>query len=90
MEAMSCGVPCVGFDVGGIPEMIEHKVTGFVAKYTDAQSLAEGIQWVLSEDTNYAELSRQCIEKVQREYSQQSVVQRYMEVYRRVMERKKK
>ena len=32
-EAMSCGTPCVGFNVGGIPEMIEHQVNGYVAKY---------------------------------------------------------
>ena len=33
MEAMSCGIPCVGFNVGGIPEMIDHLHNGYVAQY---------------------------------------------------------
>ena len=30
MEAMACGIPCVGFNVGGIPEMIDHLHNGYV------------------------------------------------------------
>ncbi|MBQ3312818.1 MAG: glycosyltransferase, partial [Prevotella sp.] len=33
MEAMACGVPCVGFRVGGIPEMIDHQKNGYVARF---------------------------------------------------------
>ncbi|MBR5918941.1 MAG: glycosyltransferase, partial [Prevotella sp.] len=47
MEAMACGVPCVGFDVGGIPEMIDHRRNGYVAKFRDSDDLAAGIHWVL-------------------------------------------
>ena len=47
MEAMACGTPCVGFYVGGIPEMIDHQQNGFVAEYLSAQSLADGLQWTL-------------------------------------------
>lgn len=86
MEAMSCGVPCVGFDVGGIPEMIDHLQNGYVARYKDAASLAEGIAWILDKDTNGAELSRRCIHKVQTAYAQQHVAKHYMEVYGEAME----
>lgn len=86
MEAMSCGVPCVGFNVGGIPEMIDHLQNGYVARYKDAASLAEGIAWILDKDTNGAELSRRCIHKVQTAYAQQHVAKRYLEVYQEAME----
>ncbi len=80
MEAMACGVPCVGFKVGGIPEEIDHQKNGYVARYRDAADLAEGIHWVLFE-ADYEALSRQAVMKVARCYSQQSVALEYTELY---------
>lgn len=80
MEAMACGVPCVGFNVGGIPEMIGHMKTGYVAKTADADDLARGILWTLFEaDAN--DLKHKCVSKVAHQYSQASVALRYQEVY---------
>lgn len=45
MEAMACGVPCAGFKVGGIPEMIDNGKNGYVAALRDADDLARGIHW---------------------------------------------
>ncbi len=80
MEAMACGVPSVGFQVGGIPEMIDHKENGYVATYKDPEDLARGIQYVLDE-ADYETLRRHCLQKVAHCYSQQSVAKRYIEVY---------
>ncbi len=80
MEAMACGTPCVGFDVGGIPEMIDHKVNGYVARYKDSQDLAEGIRYVL-DGKNHARLSQACIEKVRHCYSEEAVAEKYINVY---------
>ncbi len=49
MEALVCGTPCVGFSIGGIPEMIRHKKNGYVAAYKDAQDFANGMAWVMEE-----------------------------------------
>ncbi|MCR4853250.1 MAG: glycosyltransferase family 4 protein [Prevotella sp.] len=80
MEAMACGVPCVGFRTGGIPEMIDHKKNGYVANYRDADDLANGLTWVLSEADAEA-LSKDALHKVGRCWSQSSVAKRYIEVY---------
>ena len=80
MEAMACGVPCVAFRVGGIPEMIDHQQTGYVAQYKQADDLACGIHYVL-EESDYDQLRHQCQQKVLRCYSEQSVAKRYAEVY---------
>lgn len=80
MEAMSCGTPCVGFNVGGIPEMIDHETNGYVADYRNAQSLAEGITYVLD---NHHDLSLAARQKVEQEYSEEAVAQRYIDIYRR-------
>jgi glycosyltransferase involved in cell wall biosynthesis len=46
-ESLSSGTPVVGFEVGGIPDMIKHKENGYLAKYKDAADLAEGIKYCL-------------------------------------------
>ena len=84
MEAMACGVPCVGFKVGGIPEEIDHKRNGYVADYRNAEDLARGIRWIL-EESDYEALSRNAIQKVAHNYSQQNVALRYAEVYQQAM-----
>ena len=87
MEAMACGVPCVGFKVGGIPEEIDHQKNGYVAAYRDAQDLARGLRWILAE-ADYEALSRAAVTKVKRCYSQQSVALRYTEVYNEAIAQK--
>ena len=84
MEAMACGVPCVGFRVGGIPEMIDHQQNGYVANFRDAADLAKGIHYVLDE-ANQQTLSNNCLQKVARNYSQQSVAKKYIEVYDKIL-----
>ena len=84
MEAMACGVPCVGFRVGGIPEMIRHQENGYVAKECDADDLAQGIRYVLA-DADYETLSHECLHQVAQKYSQQSVANRYIEEYQNSM-----
>ncbi len=80
MEALACGVPCVGFNVGGIPEMIDHLKNGYVAEYKDAADLAKGIWWVLSE-ADSEELRHNALHKVLTNYSQQNVAIKYIDVY---------
>ena len=80
MEAMACGVPCVAFDVGGIPEMIDHKENGFLARFQNVEDLANGIRYVLNPD-NYERLGKAAREKVLERYSEKNVAQQYIEVY---------
>ena len=75
-EAMSCGTPCVGFNVGGIPEMIDHLQNGYVAQYKDVNDLAEGIQYVLTHDMREAALH-----KAASAYGETHVAQKYINVY---------
>ena len=77
---MSCGVPCVGFNVGGIPEMIDHRQNGYVAEYRDASDFAEGIVWTLDKD-EYPKLSESSRAKAVATYSQEVVAKQYIEVY---------
>jgi len=88
MEAMACGTPCVGFNVGGIPEMIDHKKNGYVAEYKSAEDLANGIRWALSE-ADYNQLSQNARQKAVDCYSEEIVAKQYTTLYQTTDERKK-
>lgn len=83
MEAMACGTPCVGFHTGGIPEMIDHKTNGYVAKYKDANDMAHGITWVLSHP-NSDQLSQASVSKVETCYSEKVVANQYLHLYKSI------
>ena len=84
MEAMACGIPCVGFNVGGIPEMIDHLHNGYVADYKSAEDFANGIHWALSEG-EYKSLSEEAHRKVITSYSESTIAKRYIEVYNKIL-----
>ena len=83
MEAMACGIPCVGFNVGGIPEMIDHLHNGYVAQYKSSADFANGIYWTLTE-SEYPSLSEQACRKAVANYSESIVAKQYIEVYNKI------
>lgn len=80
MESMSCGTPCVGFNTGGIPEMIDHKTNGYVAEYKNSEDLANGIHWVLKND-DYEKLATNAREKVVKFYNEDTIAKQFIALY---------
>jgi glycosyltransferase involved in cell wall biosynthesis len=80
MEAMACGTPVVGFRNGGIPDMIDHQLNGYVADYRSAASLAQGVAWVLR-NTARLDLPAQARQKVLNTYAEKIVAQQYHQLY---------
>lgn len=87
MEAMTCGTPCVGFRTGGIPEMIDHEMNGYVADSRDSADLARGIAWVLRHPEP-GNLSAACREKVMRCYQESVVAKKYIALYQKLIQEK--
>lgn len=83
MEAMACGIPCVGFNVGGIPEMIDHLHNGYVAQYKSSTDFANGIYWTLT-DPDYPNLSEQACRKATTHYSENVIAKMYMDLYNKL------
>lgn len=83
MEAMACGVPCVGFQVGGIPEMIDHLHNGYVAQYKSSEDFANGIYWALTEP-EYPTLSEQACRKAVANYSEGIIAKKYIDLYNKI------
>lgn len=87
VEAKACGVPAVGFAVGGIPQMISHIHDGYLARPQDAADLARGLRWLLTEaDTD--ELARLNRTAAVSQYSESRVAERYIELYRQLIDHK--
>ncbi|MDR0973571.1 MAG: glycosyltransferase family 4 protein [Prevotellaceae bacterium] len=85
MEAMACGLPCVGFQIGGIPELIDHLQNGYLARYRDAEDLATGIHRMLNPAT-YEALSRCAVQKVNDHYAEKIIATRYENLYHRLIQ----
>lgn len=88
LESLSCGTPVVAFDVGGMPDMIEHKRNGYLAKPFDTDDMAKGIGWVLENDERWNALSYHARQKVEREFNSEKVARRYVDLYKKIMEKK--
>ncbi len=89
-EAMSCGTPVVGFSVGGVPEMIEHKVTGYLAQPFEAEELTEGIQWVLSQKCSTDDLQIRCRESALSKYRPSLQAKAYLKLFESIVKGEKK
>lgn len=84
LEAMACEVPCIGTNVGGIPEVISHGENGYLVELGDIQKVGEyGIQ--LLQDSN---LHKQMVETslmfIEERFSSKKIVEQYEAMYERV------
>ncbi len=84
MEAMSCGLPVVAFNTGGLSEMIEHKVNGYLANTGDSRDLARGLQFVLSE-VDSAAFQKIARDKVIKNYHPDIIAAKYINLYRKLL-----
>lgn len=85
VECLCCGTPVAGFRIGGVPEMIDHNISGFLAEIKNSLSLANGINTVLfMENTNSREKIR---ESAVKKFNERIVAEKYIEVYETAMKR---
>ena len=85
IEAMACGTPCVGFRTGGVPDLVRHHETGFTAEPFDPGSLAEGIAWVLEDESRRRDLAARALQKAERDHGQPREARRYSELFEEIV-----
>lgn len=81
IEAMSCGVPVVASDVGGVSEIVRNDINGYTLP-NRAELFAEKIETILSNENLYARMSKNALEIFERELTIDKMVEGYMAVYR--------
>ena len=83
-QALCCGVPVVGFDMGSVKMVVKNQGTGYCARLKDTSDLAAGIEKVFRLPPNeYVDMKLRCRNKGLETSSYASFVNRLMKAYNR-------
>jgi len=80
VETHACGTPVVAFNAGGLPDIVDHKQSGYLAEAFDVTDLAHGIKWVLA-NAETATLSENAREHPIAKFSYPVVARQYKKIY---------
>lgn len=88
LEAMACGVPCIGSAVGGIPEVIEHGVDGYIVEQGDTDAVAAYAVELLNDEEKLLSFREAAIRAVSSKFHSSKIVEQYETMYEKVAEKK--
>jgi N-acetyl-alpha-D-glucosaminyl L-malate synthase BshA len=86
LEAMACEVPVIGTNVGGMPDVVQHGVDGYLVEPRDVASAARFAIEILSRADRGREMGRRAREDARRSFCAEDVIPHYEAYYRRVLE----
>lgn len=81
LEAMSCGVPCVGTRIGGIPEVIVDGETGYICELGDIEDIASKTIDILQNEKLNCSMSESAIRRVHEVFKSDKIVSQYEDIY---------
>jgi N-acetyl-alpha-D-glucosaminyl L-malate synthase BshA len=85
LEAMACGVPVVCSRVGGVPEVVEDGVHGYLAPPRDVKTMAARALEILSSPERRAQMGKAARKRAQDKYCATKIIPRYEQLYQRVL-----
>lgn len=85
LEAMASGTPVVATRVGGVPEVVEEGVTGFLAEPGAVEEMAEQAVALLRDPDRWSRMSRDAREAAVERFGAARVVPRYESFYERIL-----
>ncbi|MCY7871130.1 N-acetyl-alpha-D-glucosaminyl L-malate synthase BshA [Bacillus spizizenii] len=81
LEAMACGVPCIGTNIGGIPEVIKNNVSGFLVDVGDVAAATDRAMSILEDEQLSKRFTEAAMEILKNEFSSQKIVSQYEQIY---------
>ena len=88
VEAQACGLPAVASRTGGVPDIIEDKVTGFLVPPGEAGPLADGLRVLLKDSDLRSRMSAAARARMKERFAYDTMVVRYAEMFRSLSARK--
>lgn len=86
LEAMACGVPVVASRVGGLPEVIEHGVTGFLHPADDVDAMAKSAITLLTDAGLHQRVAAEATRRVLHDFCSDRIVPMYEAAYKRTLD----
>lgn len=87
LEAMACGVPCIGSAVGGIPEVIDHGVDGYLVELGDTDTVAQYAVDLLNDEEKLQNFREAAMRAVNGKFHSTKIVEQYEKLYEKVAEK---
>ncbi|KAF1679850.1 MULTISPECIES: N-acetyl-alpha-D-glucosaminyl L-malate synthase BshA [Bacillus] len=81
LEAMACGVPCIGTNIGGIPEVIKNNESGFLVDVGDVAAATACALSILEDEQLSKRFTKAAMEMLKNEFSSQKIVSQYEQIY---------
>lgn len=85
LEAMACEVPCIGTNVGGVPEVIEHNKTGYLVAPRDIASAANYAIKLLSDNELLEKFSQNAFNRANNNFHSSKTLDQYIQLYNDVL-----
>ncbi len=85
LEAMSCGVPVISSSVGGLPELVVHNETGFIAEFGDIERMAKYVVSLLKNEKKYQTFSQNCRNTAVNVFNKNIIVPQYEQYYDKIL-----
>ncbi|ALS78400.1 N-acetyl-alpha-D-glucosaminyl L-malate synthase BshA [Planococcus kocurii] len=85
LEAMACGVPVIGSNIGGMPEIIDPENNGYLVELGDTQQAAQYAIRMLSDDEHLQNLRQGALETVTEHFHSSKILEQYEGLYEQLM-----
>ncbi len=82
LESLGCGTPVLAFKIGGFPDIIDHRRTGYLAEPFDVASLADGLEFLYTSHVEGKDFRVACRDRAERLYDGRINARRYIELYK--------
>ncbi len=86
LEAMACGVPCIGTNVGGIPEVIDHGQSGYICELGDIEDMSDKAIDLLQNSEKHQEFSEASVKLVREKFQATTIVKQYEDLYKSLLQ----